>query len=259
MPEDLEQAYYVVVGTGAAGLATAMGARDAGQRPAGRQHGPLGRQHGDVRRWLVAAGQPVDAAATEQGDSREEALDYLRRPLVTSTPASSRARKEAFVDGVADFVSDRREVRRRSGAARDYPDYYPELPGRQDRPRRRGETVRRQADRRQPGHVPGAGGHADHDRRRLAPGSCLVDAGRCCPRHAASPPYRRGRGQRTTHQPGSARPSRPPSTTWWSNGCTPTSGWMSPSRSTWSRATGRSGSRRAPRTAGRSTCGLGAA
>ena len=40
------------------------------------------------------------------GDSRDEALDYLERTAGTEGAATSRARKEAFVDGVADAWAD---------------------------------------------------------------------------------------------------------------------------------------------------------
>jgi 3-oxosteroid 1-dehydrogenase len=63
------------------------------------------------------------------GDSREEALAYLEQTVGDAGPATSRARKEAFVDGVEPFVSlvERHGVK--FARAADYPDYYPELPG----------------------------------------------------------------------------------------------------------------------------------
>lgn len=63
------------------------------------------------------------------GDSREEALEYLEQTVGDAGPATSRARKEAFVDNVAAFV----QLAEKHGAvfarSTDYPDYYPELPG----------------------------------------------------------------------------------------------------------------------------------
>src|SRR5699024_10265436 len=43
--------------------------------------------------------------------------------------STSRARKEAFVDGVEDFVRTAERHGMRFARAKDYPDYYPELPG----------------------------------------------------------------------------------------------------------------------------------
>jgi 3-oxosteroid 1-dehydrogenase len=63
------------------------------------------------------------------GDSRDEALTYLEATVGDAGPAASRARKEAFVDGVAGFVNLAERLGVRFARAKDYPDYYPELPG----------------------------------------------------------------------------------------------------------------------------------
>jgi 3-oxosteroid 1-dehydrogenase len=63
------------------------------------------------------------------GDSREDALAYLEATVGDAGPATSRARKEAFVDGVDGFVTLAERHGVRFARAADYPDYYPELPG----------------------------------------------------------------------------------------------------------------------------------
>ena len=63
------------------------------------------------------------------GDSREEALTYMEATIGDDYRATSRERKEAFVDGVADFVTTAEKYGMRFARAADYPDYYPELPG----------------------------------------------------------------------------------------------------------------------------------
>lgn len=63
------------------------------------------------------------------GDSREEALTYLEASVGEVGRASSRVRKEAFVDGVDDFVTTAQRHGMVFTRAKDYPDYYPELPG----------------------------------------------------------------------------------------------------------------------------------
>ncbi|MGO1315433.1 MAG: FAD-binding protein [Cellulomonadaceae bacterium] len=119
----------VVVGSGGAGLATALGAVDAGLsvlivESTDKWGGSTAMSGGGM--WL-----PDNPLMRRDGvgDSREEALTYLEATVGDVGRASDRARKEAFVDGVEDFVT----TAERHGAvfarATDYPDYYPELPG----------------------------------------------------------------------------------------------------------------------------------
>ncbi|MEA5053653.1 MAG: FAD-dependent oxidoreductase [Propionicimonas sp.] len=119
----------VVVGTGVAALAAAVSAADAGLKvlmleSTDRWGGSSALSGGGL--WLP--NNPLmqrDGA----GDSREDALAYLEATIGDAGPATSRARKEAFVDGVTGFVG----LAERHGVtfarATDYPDYYPELPG----------------------------------------------------------------------------------------------------------------------------------
>ncbi|MFO7779492.1 MAG: FAD-dependent oxidoreductase [Nitriliruptoraceae bacterium] len=119
----------LVVGTGGAGLAAAMTAADAGLdvlvvESTDRWGGSTSMSGGGI--WLPA--NPLmrrDGA----GDSREEALTYLEDCVGSAGPATSRERKEAFVDTVTPFVEFAEGLGIRFARAADYPDYYPERPG----------------------------------------------------------------------------------------------------------------------------------
>lgn len=119
----------VVVGSGSAGLSTAMGAADEGLRVlilegSDKWGGSTAMSGGGM--WL-----PNNPLMRRAGvaDSREDALAYLEASVGDAGPAASRARKEAFVDGVEDFVLTAERFGVRFARATDYPDYYPELPG----------------------------------------------------------------------------------------------------------------------------------
>ncbi len=62
-------------------------------------------------------------------DSREAALDYMEASIGDVGRTTSRARKEAFVDSVDDFVTTAEKYGVTFVRAAEYPDYYPELPG----------------------------------------------------------------------------------------------------------------------------------
>ncbi|MGA4668315.1 FAD-binding protein [Propionibacteriaceae bacterium Y1923] len=119
----------VVAGTGSSGMATALAAADQGLRvllleSTGKWGGNTAMSGGGM--WLP--NNPL-MARDGVGDSREEALAYMEATIGDEGRATSRERKEAFVDGIADFV----ETATRYGVelvrAPDYADYYPELPG----------------------------------------------------------------------------------------------------------------------------------
>jgi 3-oxosteroid 1-dehydrogenase len=119
----------VVVGTGAAGFATAMGAADEGLRvlmleSTEKWGGNTAMSGGGM--WLP--NNPL-MRRDGVGDSRADALDYLEATVGDEGRATSRARKEAFVDSVADFVETAEKYGIRLVRAPDYADYYPERPG----------------------------------------------------------------------------------------------------------------------------------
>ncbi|AQP51176.1 FAD-binding protein [Tessaracoccus flavescens] len=81
------------------------------------------------RRRRARAGWGSGGTAPPAGDSREEALRYLDETVGDVGRATSRERKEAFVDGVSGFVDLAERHGVRFARAADYPDYYPEWPG----------------------------------------------------------------------------------------------------------------------------------
>ena len=119
----------VVVGSGGAGFATALGAIDAGLsvlliEGSAKWGGSTAMSGGGM--WLPA--NPLMRRAGV-GDSRAEALTYLEATVGDAGRCTSRERKEAFVDGVEDFVTTAEKYGMVFARAADYPDYYPELPG----------------------------------------------------------------------------------------------------------------------------------
>lgn len=119
----------VVVGAGGAGFATAMGAADEGLsvlmlEATDKWGGSTAMSGGGI--WL-----PNNPLMQREGvaDSRDEALTYLEATVGNEGRATSRQRKEAFVDGVADLVTTAEKYGMRFDRAAEYPDYYPELPG----------------------------------------------------------------------------------------------------------------------------------
>lgn len=125
-----DETYDVVVGgTGVAALAAAVTAADAGMtvimlESTDRWGGSSSMSGGGL--WLP--NNPL-MVRDRVSDSRDEALTYLEETIGDAGPATSRARKEAFVDGVAGFVNLAERLGVRFSRAADYPDYYPELPG----------------------------------------------------------------------------------------------------------------------------------
>lgn len=119
----------VVVGSGAAAFSTALGAIDSGLsvllvESTEKWGGNSAMSGGGM--WLP--NNPL-LRADGVGDSREEALAYLEATVGTEGRATSRARKEAFVDGVDDFVNTAQKYGMKFQRAAEYADYYPERPG----------------------------------------------------------------------------------------------------------------------------------
>ena len=56
------------------------------------------------------------------GDSRDEALEYMEQTIGDEVRSTSRERKEAFVDGVADWVETTERYGITWARATDYPD-----------------------------------------------------------------------------------------------------------------------------------------
>jgi succinate dehydrogenase/fumarate reductase flavoprotein subunit len=130
MPDSFDLRYdVVVVGTGGAAFGTALGAADAGLsvlmlESTDKWGGSTAMSGGGM--WLPD--NPLMQRAGV-GDSREEALAYLEECVGEVSRSTSRAHKEAFVDGVEDFVLTAEKHGMVFTRAADYPDYYPELAG----------------------------------------------------------------------------------------------------------------------------------
>lgn len=119
----------VVVGSGGAALGAALGAVDESLsvvllESTDKWGGSTAMSGGGM--WLP--NNPL-MQRDEVSDSREAALTYLEECVGEAGRASSRERKEAFVDGVADWVLTAERHGVEFVRAGEYPDYYPELPG----------------------------------------------------------------------------------------------------------------------------------
>src|SRR5699024_7124096 len=119
----------VIVGSGAAALATALGAVDEGLsavmlESSDKWGGNSNNSGGGM--WLP--NNPLmrrDGA----GDSREEALTYLAATAKNDYRATSRERQEAVVDGVDRSSTTCKRHAISFAPAKEYAAYYPELPG----------------------------------------------------------------------------------------------------------------------------------
>ena len=130
MTKTFDETYdMVVIGSGAAGLATALGAADSGlsvliAEGADKWGGNTSMSGGGM--WLP--NNPL-MRRDRVGDSKEEALEYMGVTIGYPNQAASPERQEAFVDGVDDFVETAEKYGVQFSRAADYPDYYPERPG----------------------------------------------------------------------------------------------------------------------------------
>src|SRR5699024_6703840 len=127
---DGEATYDVlVVGSGAAGMTAALTAIDEGLsvlilESTAKWGGSSAMSGGGL--WLPT--NPL-MRRDRVADSREEALAYMEATIGDVGTATSRARKEALVDSVGDYVRTAEAYGVRLARATDYPDYYPELDG----------------------------------------------------------------------------------------------------------------------------------
>jgi 3-oxosteroid 1-dehydrogenase len=127
MPSSDVETDIVVVGTGAAGLAAALAARESGASVVLLEKtnvvgGTTAISGGVI--WVPNNRQMADAGLR---DSRDDAIGYIER---MAEGRGDRALIERFVDesvGVVTFLEERAAIR--FYALTDYPDYQPELPG----------------------------------------------------------------------------------------------------------------------------------
>lgn len=130
MPEKFDHSFdVVVVGSGGAAMATALGAVDENLdvvmlESTDKWGGSTAMSGGGL--WLP--NNPL-MQRERVADSRESALAYMEASIGDVGRATSRERKEAFVDSVGDFVTTAERHGVEFVRAGEYPDYYPELPG----------------------------------------------------------------------------------------------------------------------------------
>ena len=119
----------VVVGSGGAAMATALGAVDEKLdvvmlESTEKWGGSTAMSGGGL--WLP--NNPL-MQRERVSDSRESALEYMEGCIGDVGRCTSRERKEAFVDSVSDLVTTAERYGVEFVRAGEYPDYYPELPG----------------------------------------------------------------------------------------------------------------------------------
>ena len=116
----------LVAGTGAAGLTAAITAADSGLNvliveSTDKWGGTMMLSGGGL--WMP--NNPLMAVP----DSQAEALTYMDDVIAECGPASSPARRRAFVEAVPEVFGSLARLGIRWTAAKDYPDYYPDRPG----------------------------------------------------------------------------------------------------------------------------------
>jgi 3-oxosteroid 1-dehydrogenase len=119
----------VAVGSGAAGLGAALAAHANGLEPIVLERAALvggssmlagGGMWVPANRFMLAAGDH---------DSREIALEYMEGLIGDLPPASSRIRKETFVDRAPQMIEFFESLGLKFRRTTGYPDYFPHLPG----------------------------------------------------------------------------------------------------------------------------------
>jgi 3-oxosteroid 1-dehydrogenase len=128
MPEWDETADVVAVGSGAAGLGAALTAHANGLKPIVLEAGAL--VGGST--MLAGGGMWVPAnhfmLADGDHDTAEQALAYMEALIGDLPPASTRARKEAFVYGAPRMIEFFESLGLRFRRTTGYPDYFTDVP-----------------------------------------------------------------------------------------------------------------------------------
>jgi 3-oxosteroid 1-dehydrogenase len=124
-----EHADVVIVGSGFAGLVAALTAKELGFEPlvlekSAKIGGSSAYSGGGA--WIP--NNPLQASANVE-DSYEEALTYLEEVIGDAGPATSLARKHAFLQEGPRMVEFLQQLGMRFRLTAGYPDYYPERPG----------------------------------------------------------------------------------------------------------------------------------
>lgn len=119
----------VCVGSGAAGLGAALSAKGTGLEPIVLERAALVGGSS----MLAGGGMwvPCNRFMRENGDedTPKLAVEYMERLIGDEPPASSRARKEAFVYNAPRMIGFLESLGMRFRRTTGYPDYFPDLPG----------------------------------------------------------------------------------------------------------------------------------
>jgi 3-oxosteroid 1-dehydrogenase len=120
---------YLVVGTGVAGLSAAIAAKRNGLdtlvvESTDKWGGTTGISGGGL--WAPHNPLMVKAGVD---DSVDEALDYMEQTIGDVGPWTSRERKLAFLNTIPHYIDTLAEEGVKWVRVKDYPDYYPDLPG----------------------------------------------------------------------------------------------------------------------------------
>ena len=120
---------YLVAGTGVAGLSAAITAKRNGLdtlivESTDKWGGTTGMSGGGL--W--APNNPLMVKAGVE-DSVEAALHYMEQTIGDVGPWTSRDRKLAFLNTIPHYIDTLAEEGVKWVRAKDYPDYYPDLPG----------------------------------------------------------------------------------------------------------------------------------
>jgi len=129
------RADVVIVGSGVGGMVAALKARAEGLDPLVVEKSPFVGGTSSISGgvlWIPANPLMVEAGVE---DSFERAMTYMEAAIGDPGPATSRARKEAYVREGARMVTFLRELGLEFVYVDGWPDYYPELPGGQVRGR----------------------------------------------------------------------------------------------------------------------------
>lgn len=119
----------LIVGSGAAGLVAALTAHGAGLVPlVVEKEAKLGGASAYSGGGLWVPCNHVNRAAGQR-DTKEEALTYMEDVIGDVGPASSRERKEAFLDNGPSMVRMLADLGFRWKSGLGYADYYPDRPG----------------------------------------------------------------------------------------------------------------------------------
>ena len=120
---------FVIVGSGAGGVAAGIKAKLGGMRPLILEKTPLVGGSSILSGGIIWAPDNPLMRRAGVADSREEALQYMANFVEPGALYSTPARREAFVDTVDEFIDTMEGHGMQYRYCPNYPDYYEHLPG----------------------------------------------------------------------------------------------------------------------------------